>query len=241
MRRVQLASLLGFVVDTALLVLLMVTAFTAAGPVGVAGIGVARMLTSMSRGTGGRPAGALARRSSGRRTRHRARARCPGGDFLVILPAPLLSCCSRSPQRRERRMASLRPAQSTLLPALARTPAELVSANVASSTAEAMGSLRGPDDRGRVHRDWRATPLAGVIVLVAQAFGIVVAVRDPLRGPGRRARAEPSASGRGLAIAAGFAAIRRRPAIGVVIVGFGLQTLVRGLLDDAHRGAERRS
>ena len=49
-RRVQLAFLIAFMVDSAMLVLLAVTAFTAAGPVGVAAVGVARVGTSLAFG-----------------------------------------------------------------------------------------------------------------------------------------------------------------------------------------------
>ncbi len=125
--------------------------------------------------------------------------------------------------------AVLRPAQATLLPALASTPEELVTSNVASSTAEAAGSFLGPVVAA-VFLAMGLPLVAGLAIIVMQGLGIVALAdirfedRADADGPVRMART------RGLALGAGLAAIRDRPALAVVIIAFGLQTMVRGLL-----------
>ncbi len=51
--------------------------------------------------------------------------------------------------------APVRPATLALVPMLARTPQELVAANVSSSTLEGVGTLRGPGRRRRARRPVR--------------------------------------------------------------------------------------
>jgi len=228
-RRVQTAWLLGFTSDTALMVLLAVTAFGATGAVGVAVLGAARMLPSTVFGfLAAAPLGrwradwvllglGVARGLAGLAA---LAVIVAGADvFWLYAVAAVIGAAD----------ALARPAQHTILPALATNPGELIRANVASSTGEAIGSFAGP----LVAAGFIAlgVPAAAAISAVAaQALGAtaLLGIRfehaDDVRGPGTRA-----SQGR-LRIAAGFAAIRRRPAIGLVILGFSAQTLVRGLL-----------
>ncbi|MBA3877748.1 MAG: hypothetical protein C0498_12655 [Anaerolinea sp.] len=228
-RRVQAAWLLGFTADTALLVLLAVTAFAAAGAVGVAVLGAARMLPSTVFGF-------LAAAPLGRWRGDRvllglavARGLAALGAIGVILAGADVLWLYAVAAVTGAADALGRPAQHTVLPALATTPGELVTANVASSTGEAIGSFAGPLIAAACIA--LGVPAAAAIAaLAAQAlgaialFGIRFEHAADERGPETR---EP---GGGLRIAVGFAAIRRRPAIGLVIVGFSAQTLVRGLL-----------
>ncbi|MBI2762319.1 MAG: MFS transporter [Chloroflexi bacterium] len=228
-RRVQAASLLGFVVDSALLVLLAVTVFAVAGAVGVAAIGVARVASSSVFGV--LAAAPLARWRADRVLVALGIAR---GLAATVATAAILFRSDPSwlflvAAVMGASAAIQRPAQSTLLPALARTPEELVTANVASSTAEAVGSFAGPL-MAAFFIATGAPAAAGLTLVVTQIVG-VIALSDihfedqhDARGP------TPNASGGGLALGTGIAAIRERPAIAIVIAGFGLQTLVRGLL-----------
>ena len=228
-RRVQTAFLLGFVVDSGLLVVLAVTAFSVAGAVGVAGIGIARVTATVIFGV--LAAAPLARWRADRVLLALGVARTvaaaitsavvflgpdPGSLFLV---AAVMGATD----------AILRPAQSMLLPALARTPEELVTANIASSSAEALGTFGGPLTAA-IFIALGAPAVAGVVLVAAQVVGLFVLAdihfedQHDEQGPDRRA------AGRGLALGAGVTAIRQRPAIAVVIAGFMLQTMVRGLL-----------
>lgn len=228
-RRVQTAWLLGFAADTALLVLLTITAFGAAGMVGVAVLGAARMLPSTVFGF--LAAAPLARWRADRVLvgLSVARGLAAAAAFAVILAGADVAWLFAVAAITGAADAVVRPAQHTVLPALARTPGELVTANVASSTGEAIGTFAGPMiAAGCIALG--APGAAAVAAAAAQALAVIalLGVRfehaDDERGPAHRT------SGGGLRIAAGVAAIRRRPAIGLVIVGFLLQTLVRGLL-----------
>ena len=228
-RRVQLAFLIAFTVDSAMLVLLAVTAFTAAGPVGVAAVGVARVGTSLAFGF--LSATPLARWRADRLllaigiVRGMASAGAivviaVGGDLIGLVIVAAVTGAT---------VAILAPAQSMLLPALARTPEELVTANVASSAAEAMGTFIGPL-MAALFIAMGTPAFVAATAIVVQIVGIA-ALREIhfedqayARGPSR-----PSA-GRGLGLGSGIQAIRRRPVIAIVIVAFGLQTMVRGLL-----------
>lgn len=228
-RRVQAAFLLGFAVDSGLLVILAVSAFAVAGPVGVAGIGVARVVATVACGV--LAAAPLARWRADRVLMALGVARVVaassvglaiflGGDPIWFLLASAVMGGTD---------AILRPAQSTLLPALARTPEELVTANIASSSAEAIGSFIGPLAAAILIAV--GAPAIAALLLAAVQVGGVIALADihfedqhDERGPDRRV------SGRGLALGVGVTAIRQRPAIAVVIAGFMLQTMVRGLL-----------
>ena len=228
MRRVQVSYLLGFVADTALFVLVSVRAYGAAGPVGVAGAGAARMLAAMV-------FGALAAAPLARWRPDRVLIALSIVRGLAALVAIVaidvgggLAWLFAIAAMTGATDALLRPAQSTLLPALARTPAELIRSNVASSTSEALGTFAGP---ALVAASFAIglPAIAALGVAGAQAVGVIALAgvhfesEHDARGPVRTSQ-------RGLAIAPGLAAIRRRPGIGLVIAGFAVQTFVRGLL-----------
>ncbi len=228
-RRVQTAWLLGFAADTALLVLLTIAAFEASGAVGVAVIGATRMLPSTVFGF--LAAAVLARWRADRVliAVSFARGLAAAVAIAVITGDADVAWLFAVAAVTGAAAAVAAPAQHTVLPALARTPGELVTANVASSTGEAIGSFAGPMiAAGCIALGVPAA--AAVAAVAAQALAVIAlqGVRfehaDDERGPAHRT------SGGGLRIAAGVAAIRRRPAIGLVIAGFSLQTFVRGLL-----------
>ncbi|TAL11693.1 MAG: hypothetical protein EPO00_03060, partial [Chloroflexota bacterium] len=195
------------------------SAFALAGPVGVAGIGVARVVATIVFGI--LAAAPLARWRSDRVLLALGIARViasasvafaifMGGDAIWFVLASMTMGGTD---------AILRPAQNTLLPALARTPEELVAGNIASSSAEAIGTFAGPLAAAILIA--AGVPGLAALFLAAVQIAGVVALADihfedqhDERGPDHRA------AGRGLALGAGVAAIRQRPAIAVVIAGF---------------------
>lgn len=228
-RRVQAAWLLGFAADSALIVTMMVTVFQGAGPVGVALIGAARMLPSTV--SGFLAAAPLARWGPGTLlvvlaiTRGLAAVTVlavlvAGADHVWLYGATAVIGAAD---------AMVRAAQHTVLPALARTPGELVTANVASSTGEALGSFAGPLVAAAC---LGAGAPAAAAVFAAGAQLISVVVLSGMRfehAADERGSVHPAMGSR-FGITAGIAAIRRQPAIGLIIAGFTLQTFVRGLL-----------
>ena len=122
----------------------------------------------------------------------------------------------------------IRPALQALLPSLARTPAELIAANGATSTIESLGTLAGPlvaaalvsfADAGLVF----AVGAAAMLAAAAAVSRVRVKARIELRGPGGEGVAR--------AFAAGFAAVARAPRPRLVVGLTAAQAFVRGCLN----------
>jgi MFS family permease len=123
----------------------------------------------------------------------------------------------------------VRPIQNALLPALARTPGELIAANVASSMGEGVGTFAGP-------------LLAGILVAStgsAQASILIAAVFAGAAAAVTGVRFEREADARGGATAAGggrfsfteaASVLRSYPGATLVVGDFVAQVFVRGLL-----------
>jgi MFS family permease len=122
-----------------------------------------------------------------------------------------------------------RPTTMALLPALARSPQELIASNATFSAGEAIGVLVGPAVGGVL------LAIGGVLLGTAvPAIGFVVAALvvlgiEPV-SRGRSAAADDASRSRLAELMAGFAALRTYPAAGILISLFGVQTLVRGVL-----------
>ena len=226
-KRVQAGFMLGVGADAALMVLLAVTAYGRSGAIGVALVGAARMLPMIVFGLA----------SSAPLARWRAdqvlaglavvRAAAAVGAFaLLVAGAPdvvlyviagVLGAAA----------ATVTPVQYTLLPALARTPRELVVANVATGSAESIGSFAGPLIAGAciaLGGSW-LIGLGAALALVIDA-GLVLGIRFEDEAD---ARPEPHLDS-GFALGRGVRAIRDRPVLGLIIAAFSLQTLVRAAL-----------
>jgi predicted MFS family arabinose efflux permease len=122
--------------------------------------------------------------------------------------------------------ALVRPNQTDLLPALARTPDELIASNVASSTGEGLGTLAGPVVGGLLVTVAGGGPTAAVAALGFGAAAIAVA---GIRVHGSRdigAEVRP----RRPPVADAVAAFREMPPAAVLIASFAAQLLTRGLL-----------
>ena len=121
-----------------------------------------------------------------------------------------------------------RPATMALLPALARSPEQLVASNAATSVGEAIGVLVGPTI-GAVLLALGGLGLGFAAPAVGFAVAAVIVVS--VRTPGIRTRRR--AVGATVAVAellGGFAALRRYSSARLLVALFATQTFVRGLL-----------
>ena len=123
----------------------------------------------------------------------------------------------------------VRPIQSALMPAFARTPGELVAANVASSTGEGLGMFVGPLIAGVLVASTGSVPAS---VLVAAGFAGAAAAVTGLRFE----READARGGVGADRSTSFRfgelphVVRRYPGPILVIGDFLVQVFVRGLL-----------
>jgi MFS family permease len=122
------------------------------------------------------------------------------------------------------------PAESALLPDLARDPEELTAANVTRSTIESVGSFVGPAIGGLL----LAATSAGVVFIAAAATfvweaAIVSLIRPPAKAP-VEADEEPSPEGVLRSMVAGFKAIAIERRLRLVIALYSAQTLLAGAL-----------
>ena len=123
----------------------------------------------------------------------------------------------------------VRPIQTALLPAFARTPRELVAANVASSTGEGIGTFVGPLLAGVIVA---GTGSVAASLLVAVTFAGAAAAVTGIRFE-RAADARGGGGGdrtRRFRIADALRVVRRYPGATLVAGDFVAQTFVRGLL-----------
>ncbi|MDH4141212.1 MAG: MFS transporter [Chloroflexota bacterium] len=118
------------------------------------------------------------------------------------------------------------PLHMALLPSLARTPAQLVGANVTSTAAEGVGSTVGPALGGLMLVT--VGPLGAVVAVVAIYVVAVIALAG-VRAP-RVGRGDGSVQAVVGQLSAGVRALWRLRGPRLVTVGLVLQTFVRGLL-----------
>lgn len=123
--------------------------------------------------------------------------------------------------------APVRPATLALVPLLARTPEELVAANVASSSFEGLGTFLGPIAGGLL------TVGASAATAVLLAAGVQVACAACVVSIRREGDvAVRASSGRGLtALLAGARVLARDRKPRTIVLLFASQTFVRGMLN----------
>jgi MFS family permease len=122
----------------------------------------------------------------------------------------------------------VRPIQTALLPAFARSPRELVAANVASSMGEGLGTFVGPLLAGILVA---TTSSVAASILVAAVFAAAAAALTGIRFEqvaDARGQDEPESSRPRLSEAPGV--LRRYPRTLVVVGDFAIQSMVRGVL-----------
>ena len=125
--------------------------------------------------------------------------------------------------------APVRPTQVTLMPAIARSPGELVAANTVWSTGEGLGAFAGPFVAGAL----MALGLHHLVPIVAAAaFLVTAAIAAGLRFE-QAADASGGARHRsgGFRFLDGVRAVRSKPLLGWTILGTYGQVVTRGLLN----------
>jgi MFS family permease len=121
----------------------------------------------------------------------------------------------------------VRPIQTALLPAFARSPRELVAANVASSMGEGAGTFVGPLLAGVLVA---TTGSVSASVLVAAVFAAAATALTGIRfeqSADARGRVPESARPR---LSEAPATLRRYPTALLVVGDFAVQSMVRGML-----------
>ena len=227
-RRLEASWALGVAADTGLLVVLLVVVYLRDGVVAAGVLGAIRMVPAVMSGM---LAGATLERFRGERvllaiglTRAATAALCavviatdaPG--YLLYVLAAIAAAAG----------APVRPTQATLMPAVARSPTELVAANMAWSTGEGLGSMVGPFVAGLLVAAGRPElgALAAAVTFLAAALFVVrlrfEQARDATGGAG-------DAAG-GIRLRDGLRTLRRRPVVGWTMVSVFSQVLTRGLL-----------
>ena len=226
-RRALLAWMLGYAAEWSWLVALWVYAYQTSGVVAVGILGLARTL----------PAALLSPALStltDRLPRHRVllgihlgRATLVGLAALAIVTGlPPLVVYAIAPL--DALLGVLhRPTHMPLMPALARSPEELVASNVASSTFEGIGTLAGPALGGLLVA--YATPSWGFAV-PALLFGIAALSVSGIR-PSQALRREVRRGGLLATLFGGLSALVRYPRAGLIVGLFWAQIIVRGLLN----------
>ena len=119
-----------------------------------------------------------------------------------------------------------RPLHMALLPAVARTPAQLIAANVTSSAAEGLGTFVGPAVAGLLLV--ASGPLGATLAVFAiYAVGVAAIARLDVPAVGR---SDTSTRAVLRQLSAGVSALAALPGPRLIVLGLGLQTFVRGLL-----------
>jgi MFS family permease len=236
-RRLGISWMLGIAADSALFVVTLVTVFNRGGAVAAAALGAVRMVPAV---VAGMLTGAMLERFRGDRILvvvGLVRAISAGLTAVVIITA--------GPTMADHQVtmillfvlasvaaaagAPVRPTQVTLMPAIARSPGELVAANTAWSTGEGLGAFFGPFVAGVL----MAVMLHGVVAAVAAvAFLVTAAVAAGLRF---EQSADASGGGRhaagGLRLKDGLRAVRQKPVLAWTMLGTYGQVVTRGLLN----------
>ena len=226
-RRLELVWTIGIAADAALLVVLLVVVYAQDGALAAGVLGAVRMgpavLTGMLAGT-------VVRRFGGRRVllalgsvRALAAALCAiviaaGMPSILLYVLAALGAVAGAP---------VRPAAATLMPGLARSPGELVAANMAWGTGEGLGTFAGPFIAGLLIAAGQL-PLAAAAIAVA--FLVTVFVAAGLRFEHATDAGGGARQSRGLGLAEGVRALRGRPVLRWSMLGVYGQVTTRGLL-----------
>jgi len=228
-RRIELAWTLGTAADWAFLVVLLVVAYDEGGTLAVGILGAVRVVPAI---VAAPFATTLVERFRGDRVLTVINIVRSGGTVataaVVAVGAPIETMYALAAVVAGAG-SLVRPIQYALLPALARTPGELVAANVASSMGEGIGTFVGPLLAG-ILVVWTGSVPSSLVIAVI--FGAAAATVTGVRFE-RDADARGSVAGDGSAhfrLSEAPSLIRRYPGATLVMGDFVAQTFVRGLL-----------
>jgi MFS family permease len=235
-RRLGLAWMLGIAADGALTVVTLVTVYNRGGIIAAGLLGAIRMIPAV---VAGMLSGSLLARFRGERLLVALgiiRAVAAGAIAWTILTA------GTSLDDRQLTMillflfssvaaaagAPVRPTQTTLMPAIARSPDELVAANTVWSTGEGVGAFVGPFVAGLLmasHAHAGVAALSAIAFLATSFFA--AGIRFEQAGD---ARAAPKVAGR-LHLFDGLRAVRAKKLLAWTMFGTYGQVLTRGLMN----------
>jgi hypothetical protein len=228
-RRIVIAWTTGTAADWALLVVLLIVAYDAGGALGAGILGAVRVIPGI---VAAPFATSLVERFRGDRVLTVINLVRSAGALATALVV-----ASDLPVEPTYALAAVvagagslvRPIQAALLPAFARTPGELVAANVSTSMGEGLGTFAGPLLAGLLVA---ATGSVAASLVVAAAFGAAAAAITGIRF-------EQAADARGgvgsnriarIRLAEAPRVLRGYPGAVVLLGDFVAQIFVRGLL-----------
>jgi MFS family permease len=177
-RRIEVAWTLGIAADWAFLVVLLVVAYEEGGTAAVGILGAVRVIPAIVVAPF---ATTLVERFRGDRVLTAINVvRCLGAlvTALVLSVGPPVEVTYVLAAVVAGAGSLVRPIQLALLPALARTPGELVAANVASSMGEGLGTFLGPLFAGVLVASTGSVPAS---VLIAATFAGAAAAATGVR------------------------------------------------------------
>jgi MFS family permease len=236
-RRLGISWMLGIAADGALTVVLLVTVFNRGGVVAAGLLGAVRFIPAIIAGT---LAGTMVERFRGDRllvVLGLIRAAAAAGTAVTITTAGttmadkevtmfwLFACAAVAAAAG----APVRPTQVTLMPAIARSPGELVAANTVWATGEGVGAFVGPFIAGllmaiNLHAAVAAIAAVTFVVTAVISLGLRFEHASDAAGGGRR-RAEG-----GVRLRDGIRLVIRRPLLHWTMLGTFGQVVTRGLM-----------
>ncbi len=229
-RRVEIAWTAGTAADWALLVVLLIVAYEAGGTLAAGILGAVRVVPAIIAAPF---AATLVERYRGDRMLtaiNLVRAAGAAATALVVAAELPVEATYALAAVVAGAGSLVRPIQTALLPAFARTPRELVAANVASSTGEGIGTFVGPLLAGLLVAATGSTAASLLIAAIfagaaAAATGISFERAEDARGGGGAAE-----RGSRFRLADAPGVLRRYPHTALLIGNFIVQVFVRGLL-----------
>jgi MFS family permease len=227
-RRLELIWSIGIAADAALLVVLLVVVYAQDGIVAAGVLGAIRMGPAV---LAGMLAGTVVRRFGGRRVLLGLgilRAVTAALVAVVItagLPTILLYVLATVSAVAG---APIRPAAATLMPGIARSPGELVAANMAWGTGEGLGTFAGPFIAGLLIAAGQPA-LAAVVIVVA--FVVTAAIAVGLRFEHSMDAVGGTRQSQGAGVIEGARALGRRRVLRWAMLGVYGQVVTRGLLN----------
>jgi MFS family permease len=227
-RRLELIWTIGIAADAALLVVLMVVVYAQDGVVAAGVLGAVRMGPAV---VAGMLAGTIVRRVGGRHLllwlgvlRALTAALC-AVVIAASLPSILLYVLAALGAVAS---APVRPAAVTLMPGIARSPGELVAANMTWGTGEGLGTFAGPFVAGLLIAAGQPALAAGA---VAVALLVTVLIAAGLRFEHAMDAVGGTRQSSAGGLAEGIRTMGRRPVLRWSMVGVYAQVLTRGLLN----------